>query len=234
MQHGDFLTITTPEGVDVDLALAGIGSRFLATMLDVLILGFVGAIGALLSVAILDGGILVLVLSVGAFVLLFGYDVLFEVRAGGRTPGKRATGLRVVRDTGAPVTFVTSAIRNVLRLIDILPGVYGIAMVAIFVTRHNQRVGDLAAGTLVVRERTAAPPPDPALRAERTYGWDTAGVTAEDLAVVRSFLARRHELDPGARSALAQELADRLRTKVAGAPGQSAEAFLEALIAARD
>ena len=107
-------------------------------------------------------------------------------------------------------------------------------MISIFVTRRNQRLGDLAAGTLVVRERTAAPPPDPDLRAERSYGWDTSGVTGEDLAIVRSFLARRHGLNPGARAALADELAGRLRTKVAGAPDQSAEAFLEALVATRD
>ncbi len=234
MQHGDFLTITTPEGIDVDLQLAGIGSRFLATLLDLLILAVVAVVGLLLASAVLDGGVLALVLSVGAFLLLFGYDVLFEVRAAGRTPGKRAAGLRVVTDSGAPVTFVTSAIRNVLRLIDILPGVYGIAMIAIFVTRHNQRLGDLAAGTLVVRERRATPGPDPSVAAERTYGWDTSGVTAEDLSVVRSFLGRRETLNPGARAALADQLAGRLRTKVAGAPTQSSEAFLEALIASRD
>lgn len=234
MQHGDFLTITTPEGVQVDLALAGIGSRFLATMLDVLILATVALVGAVVAGVLFEGGILVLVLSVGGFLLLFGYDVLFEVRAQGRTPGKRATGLRVVRDTGAPVTFLTSAIRNVLRPIDFLPAVYGIAMITIFVTRHNQRLGDLAAGTLVVRERTAAPAPDPPVAGERAYGWDTSGVTAEDLAVVRAFLARRATLNPGARAGLASELADRLRTKVAGAPDEPPEAFLEALVAARD
>lgn len=220
--------------MDVDLTLAGIGSRFLATMLDLLILAIVAVAGLLLSAAIFDGGVLTLILSIGGFLLLFGYDVLFEVRANGRTPGKRAAGLRVVRDSGAPVTFLTSAIRNVLRVIDILPGVYGIAMISIFATRRNQRLGDLAAGTLVVRERTAAPAADADLAAERTYGWDTSGVTAEDLAVVRSFLNRRATLNPGARAQLAAELAARLQTKVAGAPGQSPEAFLESLLAARD
>lgn len=220
--------------MDVDLQLAGIGSRFLATLLDVLILAVVGIVGLVIAAEVLDGGVLALVLSVGAFLLLFGYDVLFEVRAGGRTPGKRAAGLRVLRETGAPVTFVTSAIRNVLRLVDILPGVYGIAMIAIFVTRHNQRLGDLAAGTIVVREPRATGGSDPAVAGERAYGWDTSSITAEELGLVRSFLHRRETLNPGARAALADELAGRLRTKVAGAPDSPSEAFLETLVAARD
>lgn len=234
MQHGDFLTITTPEGVEVDLALAGIGSRFLATLLDLLIIAAVGLGGGLLIGVLLDGGVAVLFASVGAFLLLFGFDVLFEVRFGGRTPGKHAAGLRVVRDTGAPITFVPSAIRNVLRIMDFLPGLYGIAIIAIFVSRHNQRLGDLAAGTLVIRERRPAPPPEAPVTAERTYGWDTSAVSAEDLAVVRAFLARRTSLDSGARAQLAADLATRLRAKVAGAPQSGSEAFLEALVAARD
>ena len=79
--------------------------------------------------------------------------MLFEVLGGGRTPGKRWTGLRVVRSGGRRSRFTRSAMRNILRLIDILPGFYGVGMAVIFVTPHNQRLGDLAAGTLVVRDR---------------------------------------------------------------------------------
>jgi uncharacterized RDD family membrane protein YckC len=234
VQYGDRLTITTPEGVAVDLVLANVGSRFLAALLDVLIQAAIGLVGTLIAVALLDGGPLSLVLSLGAFVLIFGYDVAFEVRNHGRTPGKRAAGLRVVRDTGAPVTFLTSAIRNVLRLIDILPMFYGVAMISIFFSRRHQRIGDIAAGTLVVRDER---PVDvvsalPAV-SDRVYGWDTSQVTADDMAVVRQFLERRPSLTPGARAQLASDLAARLRPKVAGAPAQRDEAFLEALVAAR-
>jgi uncharacterized RDD family membrane protein YckC len=234
MEYGDRLTITTPEGVAVDLELANIGSRFLAALLDVLIQGGIGLVAVLIAVAALDGGALALVLSIGAFLLLFGYDVAFEVRNHGRTPGKRAAGLRVVRDTGAPVTFVTSAIRNVLRLIDILPAFYGVAMIAIFFTRRHQRLGDIAAGTLVVRELPTPAAVSPSAPPARVYGWDTSAVTAEDVAVVRQFLDRRATLGPGPRAQLATDLAARLRAKVAGAPPQPDEQFLEALAASRD
>jgi uncharacterized RDD family membrane protein YckC len=234
VEYGERLTITTPEGVTVELPLAGIGSRFLATMLDLLIIGAVALVGVLVSSALLDGGILTLVLFVGGFLLIFGYDVAFEVANHGRTPGKKAAGLRVLRESGAPVTFITSAIRNAMRLVDILPGVYGIAMVSIFVTRNNQRLGDLAAGTIVVRERTTAPAAESPLAAPRVYGWDTSAITAEDLAIVRAFLDRRPTLSPGARAQLAGDLATRLRAKVAGAPELEAEPFLETLVASRD
>jgi uncharacterized RDD family membrane protein YckC len=235
MEYEDRLEITTPEGVAVDLTLAGVGSRSMAAMLDLLIQGLIALAGAIVLIALLDGGVLILVASIALFVLIFGYDVCFEVLNRGRTPGKRAAGLRVVRDTGAPVTFITSAIRNVLRIVDILPGFYGVAMLSVFVTRRHQRLGDLAAGTIVVRdrlqERVHVPPAAPPAR---VYGWDTSAVTAEDMAIVRSFLERRATLTPGARGALAEDLARRLRAKVAGAPEQPAEAFLEALVAARE
>jgi uncharacterized RDD family membrane protein YckC len=217
VEYEDRLTLTTPEGVDVELLLANIGSRFLATLLDLLIEGGIGLVGALIAGAAFDGGVLTLVLSVGLFLLLFGYDVLFEVTQRGQTPGKRAVGVRVLRSSGAPVTFVTSAIRNVLRLIDFLPVFYGIAMLCIFFTQRHQRLGDIAAGTIVARERRPEPVAPPPFRPPaRVHGWDTSAVTAEELAIVRQFLDRRTSID------------------VAGAPEQSDEQFLEALAASRD
>ena len=90
--------------------------------------------------------------SIISFAIYFGYDVAFEVLANGRTPGKRWTGLRVLRDDGRPVDLLSSAIRNVVRLVDGLPLSYLPAMVSILVTQRNQRLGDLAASTIVVRE----------------------------------------------------------------------------------
>jgi uncharacterized RDD family membrane protein YckC len=238
MEYEDRVRIATPEGVDVELTLAGIGSRFIAAVCDFtiqaatilaagLVLGVVGNGGD-------ESGWSVAVFTIVFFLVFFGYDVLFEVRSRGRTPGKRWTGLRVVRTGGHPVTFVPSCVRNVMRLIDILPFFYGIGMFSIFVTRQNQRLGDLAAGTLIVRDRpgtfhaAAVPagfaPPRPA------DAWDVSAVSAQDIATVRQFLARRESLAGGSRQELAQELERRLRPRVAGAPEQvEPEEFLERL-----
>ena len=135
--------------------------------------------------------------------------------------------------------FVTSAVRNVLRLVDILPGAYLVGMVAIIVTGRNQRLGDLAAGTLVVRERIVPPPSGgwdpPASTTDRAAleAWDATALTPEEVATVRRFLERRATLVPDARARLAAELAGRLRPKVAAPDDVGDERFLEMAIAAK-
>ena len=196
-----------------------------------LLLGVVGGDGD-------EGGFPVAVFSIVFFLVFFGYDVLFEVRARGRTPGKRWTGLRVVRTGGQPVTFVPSSVRNVMRLVDMLPAppLYAVGMTSIFVTGKNQRLGDLAGGTLVVRERPGgfkAPADEPAA-ARAAEAWDVSAVSAQDIGTVRQFLARRGSLAADPRNELARELERRLRPRVAGAPEHlSPEEFLERLSAAK-
>jgi len=244
VEFEDRLTIATPEGVDLELTLAGVGSRFASALIDYLIQGLlllaltlVFAYGFGLGGSGDAGGFAVAVYGVLAFVLVIGYDVAFEVLASGRTPGKRLNGLRVVRESGAPVTFAASAVRNVLRVIDWLPGTYLVGMVSILVSSRNQRLGDLAAGTLVVRERRALPkePHFPVYhRAVAAPAWDTSAIAPDELAAVRSFLARRDSLTRDARNQVAVELAARLRPKVGGAVGDAtAELFLERLVAAK-
>jgi uncharacterized RDD family membrane protein YckC len=228
----DLITIQTPEGIELRLALAGLGSRFIAGAADLMIQALLTLILALLTGA-LDGsnGFLEAIFFVGLFVIWLLYPIFFEVLAGGRTPGKRWTHLRVVRDDGAPVDLAASAIRNLVRLLDgpllsFLPTLIGIA-----VSAHNQRPGDIAAGTLVIRDRTLAQ----AVRAApETRGvasaWDVSAVTTEELAVVRRFLERRDSLDRSARDQLGFRLSQGLRSKVAGAPADlGAEGFLEEL-----
>src|SRR5439155_7623464 len=215
MEFEDRLTIATPEGVDLELTLAGVGSRFASALIDYLIQGLLLVALTLVFDYGFGGsgdasGFALAVYAVLAFALVIGYDVAFEVLASGRTPGKRLNGLRVVRESGAPVTFAASAVRNVLRLVDWLPGTYLVGMVAILVSSRNQRLGDLAAGTLVVRERRALPkePRFPVYhRAVAAPAWDTSGIAAEELAAVRGFLARRDSLTRDARSQVAAELA---------------------------
>jgi uncharacterized RDD family membrane protein YckC len=242
MEIDDRLTIATPEGVDLSLTLAGVGSRFAAAIIDLLIeIGLIVAVaigaGILGDVASGWGGAMVAVLS---FVIVVGYDVFFEVLQSGRTPGKRMNGLRVVQTGGEPVTFVPSAIRNVLRIVDFLPTMYLTGIVAIFVTRRNQRIGDLVGGTLVVRERFAAAKAQPHVRSTTTIQapagvtLDTSALSVEEVAAVRRYLDRRYEIDTAARSRIATSLLARLRPKIAGVPdGLSGERLLEAIVASR-
>jgi uncharacterized RDD family membrane protein YckC len=236
IDFADRLAIATPEGVEVELTLAGIGSRFIAAGID-----FAIQILVMIALAIVlrpagDTGFAIFTSLV--FALIFFYDVLFEVLARGKTPGKRAAGLRVVGPVGRPITLVRSAVRNILRVIDILPGFYAVGMTVIFVTRRNQRIGDLVAGTHVVRDRHgdrfAAPPPLLWVDAGQAATWDVSAVSAGDVATVRAFLDRRHALHPQARLELAGQLASRLRPRVGGAPpGMGDETFLELLAAAK-
>jgi uncharacterized RDD family membrane protein YckC len=241
MEFEDRLTIATPEGVDLELTLAGVGSRFASALVDFTIqLIIIVALAVILGVGVgIDPGSngwagTAWILAV--FLLFVGYDVAFEVLASGRTPGKRLNGLRVVRESGAPVTFTSSTVRNVLRLIDILPGVYLVGIGSILVSSRNQRLGDHAAGTLVVRERKPLPSEPLPYRARRVEApaWDTSAIGPAEVTAVRSFLARRDALTVAARRQLAEELAARLRPKVGGATGGDApELFLERLAAAK-
>ncbi len=238
MELEDLLTITTPEGVDVQLALAGVGSRFSAALVDLIIQGLlVVGLTVLFSGLGILGGWGAFAYFITLFVVVFGYDILFEVLSSGRTPGKRLNGLRVVRVGGFPVGFLASSIRNTLRLIDFLPTVYLVGCVAILATERNQRLGDLAAGTLVVRERKATsqmPAPRPGDGRAVHPTWDVGTITPAELQTVRQFLDRRWSIDAKARRQLAHTLAERLRPKVGGAPASLlGEDFLEEIVAAK-
>jgi uncharacterized RDD family membrane protein YckC len=236
VEYEDRRTIATPEGVELDLPLAGLGSRFTGFLLDTILQGLIVAAFTLLALVAFSDLAGEIVVVVGFSLAALGYDVAFEVLAGGRTPGKRAAGTRVVRDGGRPVGLRASLVRNVIRLVEGFPLLYLPAIVAILATRANQRLGDLAAGTLVVREPRGMPPPgrperiDPAEYAS----WDVAAIGERELGAVRAFLGRREQLDDGARRALAAQLAAVLRPRVAGVPaGLADERFLERLAAAK-
>lgn len=235
--------MVTPEGVRVEMVLAGLGSRFGAALVDGAI-----QIGLLIALSLLDallsnqfgsttGNAFGAVLLIVIFLVLFGYHVAFETLRGGRSPGKSVSGLQVVRAGGGSVTLWPSMVRNILRLVDFLPSAYLIGILAILASGRNQRVGDLAAGTVVIKSRRPrkgrpawnrnVPGPRPAGGA-----WEASAVTPEEVAAVRTFLLRRRELDAEARARLGWELAERLRPKVTGAdPEMHPEVFLEALVA---
>ena len=237
MQLDDRVTLATPEGVALELILAGLGSRFLARLLDTVIqgglifaLGF--GVGGFNAPGWLDAIAFILV-----FLTIFAYDIAFETLNHGRTIGKLAAGIRVVGQSGEPVRFLASAVRNIARVLDFLPFFYLVGTISIIATARDQRVGDLAAGTLVMRDRfpglarAAAPI---TVTADAVATWDVSAVGAGELQAVRQFLDRRLDLTWPARNYFAADLAHRLAPKVAGIPPYShPEYVLEGIVVAK-
>jgi uncharacterized RDD family membrane protein YckC len=236
----DRIAISTPEGIELDVQLAGLASRFIAGIADLIIQVLLVVVLVLVTGAISGGGPAdTAAFVIGAFLVWFIYPIAFEVLARGQTPGKRFTHLRVVREDGSAVDLAAAAIRNFMRLIDGLTLLYIPTIVSIIATKRNQRPGDLAAGTLVVREEPS-PPVRPPVRPtvpnliDSWESWDMTAVTDADIATVRRFLGRREALDGSARADLARRLAEGLSAKVAGAPHDgSAERFLETVVEAK-
>lgn len=237
--YHDRLWITTPEGIEFEIELAGVGSRFIATVVDLVLKALLILLSALALVG--AGGWGRAVMIAFSFAVYFGYDIAFERLGRGQTPGKRVMGLRVLRLSGAPVDLPATALRNIFRVIDGLPLLYLPAIFSVILTGRNQRIGDLAAGTVVARdarsrENKRSQQPGPAPYATRgaaaptlEAGWDVSAIGPEEIATVRSFLERRHALDLAARLHLAQQLADALSPRVGGAPDLPPEPFLEQL-----
>ena len=217
------LEIETPEHVVLDLEVAGIGSRALAAVLDTLIL-MGGSIGLVVLLSILAGyGITfgswgVALMALGWFVAWIGYFILFEGFRRGQTPGKRFVGVRVVMDTGYPVTFGAAVARNLLRAADFLPPPYLIgALLAAFHPR-GKRLGDLVAGTIVARDRPAAAPPSRIPAATTSPPPSIPELTESEFALLSRFAVRQRDLAPEPRARLAASLAGRLASHPAS-PG---------------
>jgi uncharacterized RDD family membrane protein YckC len=236
VQLDDRVTLVTPEGVALELILAGLGSRFLARLLDtviqgVLIFALLATVGALQAPGWLEAIAIVL-----SFLILFAYDIAFETLNHGRTIGKQAAGIRVVGQNGEPVRFLASAVRNIARVIDFL-FVYLVGTISILATERNQRLGDLAAGTIVTRDRfpgLGRPPAPITVSPAAVATWDVSAVGPGEIQAVRQFLDRRLDLTWAARNYFAVDLARRLAPKVAGIPPNShAEYVLEGIVVAK-
>jgi uncharacterized RDD family membrane protein YckC len=150
------LVVSTPERVSFDYQVAGLGTRGIAQILDLLIVA-----GLLIAVAFFafaagaasqNGTVANLVLAFGFFIVIFGYFWISEALFSGQTLGKRAFRLRAVGDRGEPLTWVQAGIRNVVRIVDFLPYGYGVGVVVLFANGRGKRLGDLAAGTVVVKD----------------------------------------------------------------------------------
>jgi uncharacterized RDD family membrane protein YckC len=253
MKWTDELRMETPEQIDVDMELAGLGSRFLAMVVDVAIKAF-AALLLILIVTIIaavdptkfvrEQSYTVLAFVVAALgTLWMAYGVFFEVRWNGQTPGKSVARIRAMKTSGAALDFTAAGIRNLLTVVYAIPVFYVIDAILILVTARSQRLGDLAAGTVVIRERAVdlGRDPEDALLALASpdYAFTPAQLeplTADDRTVLREYLRRHAGMTGSGRSQLARKLAHRFATKT-GCPegdyladGREAVTFLASLL----
>lgn len=244
-------TLHTPESVELEFTLAGIGNRAYALLIDYILLGLiliVFLVGALIFNAVLVETITKLVGSKGlqlwliaiqgliGFFIYVGYFVFFETVWSGQTPGKRYVKIRVIRDDGRPVRLQQSTLRALLRPFDDL---FFIGVFLIVFNQQEKRLGDLVGGTLVIQEQQ--PMKSAALKVSTSaqslanillIDADISRLLPEDFAVIREYLQRREAMIPNARNELSKQLAtqvkqiiglEKLPTKV------DANVFLEAV-----
>lgn len=254
----DTLIIETPERVPLHFALASIGNRFIACAIDhamqllaiiLIMIGFtlladVSQIGGMISSA---PKWVYAVMILVVFLIVSGYFAFFEWLWSGQTPGKRWLKLRVIREDGRPVTFWEAAVRNLMRSVDLMPApFYSIGLISVFVSSIDQRVGDMVAGTVVVREREAEAPAfaqvfsasvsDPALRrsfkpVDFTASLDS--LTESEIEVVEAFLRRRWDLSEVPRQWMAWRVTLPIMYKIRPAYDAATftyEGFLEELL----
>lgn len=223
----DKLTLETPEQLEINYTIARLGSRFIAALWDsffivcleillvfgtFLIVNQLGGFESSLGNWIIGGMVFMI------FAILWGYYVIFELLWNGQSPGKRLAGIRTVRQNGAPIGLSESAIRNVVRIIDFFPFAYGFGVICMFVDLQSRRLGDFAAGTLVVHDKVPV--------SLETLGKQVTTDTRllepaipnlnrldeTEVEAVRRFLQRRDTLQNDIQ--LAAQLAKRVRTKL--------------------
>ncbi len=264
-------TIDTPEQVGLEYSVAGVGSRFVAALLDSLILSafffaelmVMVMIGAASSVSHAAGGwsdtagkwFVAFVVFVN-FAIVWGYFALFEAYWHGQTPGKRSMKLRVIKDSGRQITLFEAMARNLLRVVDYLPSLYLVGVITMLCNKQNQRLGDLAAGTIVVHERLDEPSllyqtsttlVAPVGFSEQPLGQETvlpwgqpvramfpadavAKLNAQDLVVIETFFSRMLDLPLQTRAAVAYQMVTQMTAKMGvGVPEGNPERALESM-----
>jgi uncharacterized RDD family membrane protein YckC len=228
--------VATGESVAFTYELAGLGSRFFAVFIDmtiqiavvvaaVLLLAWIasnaqpGAAVDRTPVGKVAQAVVIALISLAGFLLFFGYFIFFEWRFAGRTPGKRLLGIRVVRDGGFPLDFTSAVVRNVVRILELGLGFYAVSAFSTLLSPLNRRLGDMAAGTIVVRdnrfERTRVAPGRYEPRERDDAVVDALSEPERDL--IRRYADRRASLNSDSRAALAAQIAATVRPKLAAA-----------------
>jgi uncharacterized RDD family membrane protein YckC len=248
-EDGPVSDVVTGEAVALDLRIAQLPSRLTAAVLDLLVMG--AAYTSLLVLAFevglgdADPALLFGVVFALLVLVFLGYPVVMETLTRGRSLGKLALGLRVVRDDGGPITFRHALVRGLVGLTLERPGIFlaslgpAVGMLVSLLSARGKRIGDMAAGTVVLQERVP-PRPDwmPVMPPPLAWWAPTLDLAGFDDALalsVRQFLGRAGELMPAAREALAADLVDevRARTTPAPPPGTPGWAYLTAVLAER-
>jgi uncharacterized RDD family membrane protein YckC len=202
------LEVATPERVAVELPIAGVGFRAMAYLIDVgLLFGTAIIAYFIFTLAVPDplelvqsfSTVLRIGLVLAAFSALWAYWTVLEIAWQGQTVGKRVMRIRVVRRDGSPVTPFESAVRNLLRFVDFLPTCYPVGLVCMLVDPLNRRLGDLAAGTVLVREQT--------FDLRKYAAAQTSSLSAREVELVTSFMSRVDSLEPDARLRLGRSIA---------------------------
>jgi uncharacterized membrane protein SpoIIM required for sporulation/uncharacterized RDD family membrane protein YckC len=230
------VSVETPEHVVLEFELAGFGSRLAAAAFDfllqiglILVVFFTSALIAPRIFSTGSVGWITAMLGVIAFVVIWGYGTLFEGLTAGRTPGKRRLGIRVVTDTGHLVTLGVAAVRNLLRIVDAQPlGSHLIGLLMLFFQRHSRRLGDLVAGTMVVRdERDAVLTLPSTAPSETVQAIDLGAPVLSDpqYQLLERLVGRIDTLDPAARKRIAAEFTQRIAEQAPN-DGAEPEAFL--------
>jgi uncharacterized RDD family membrane protein YckC len=241
LEDYEVLVIETPENLELRLPLAGFGPRFLAQLLDQLAIGLIVTVIIAIGMSIVFGysmgsdpestGLQVVLLMVLAlFIATLGYYLFFEYFWNGQTPGKRLLGIRVICRGGMPLTFREVLIRNLLRLVDLLPTYGFVGLICFFSTRNQQRLGDLAADTVVVREFSSRIP----------YSWEAttgaadftgrAMLTPRASYVIQSYLSRRGEIDMAQRIELSEGIINSLGHDAAALSLSERENYLASIM----
>lgn len=244
----ELYTVETPEQIDLAYDVAGVGSRALAAFIDHLLVAIVIIVAVVLlalfgaDLGVTSGLLIVTLIVFGTLFLLCGYYVLFETLWNGQTPGKRALGIRMVHVGGRPINVGASIIRNLLRVIDFLPGAYGLGFMVMFFDKRARRLGDMAAGVMAVRQRHAltldslvqqplAPPQSAVAPADQITIPNLHALQRRDVDLIDAFVRRRAALDPQARARVAQQLLGPVQARL-GYPVQAdPESFLVQLAA---
>ncbi len=240
------LSVETPEQIDINYQVAGIGSRFYAALLDTLLLALIIVVGTYVNMSFILklGGVfgrwLGAVGGIIIFSLFWGYYMVFEITTNGQSPGKRALGLRVIKEGGYPISFADSAIRNLVRVVDFLPICYGVGLLAMLVNKNWQRLGDLAAGTLVVKTsrselklnnasmNAATLPINISLQENLYTNWiQPELVTDAEIDMIREYLGRRANLSSTRRFELARTIGVPIAKKMGGEGTIRYDKFLE-------
>jgi len=246
----DVATVETPEQIELALPLAGVGSRALAFILDFLIqlipiiiaLTIVMASSSIEPISKTEKGEVVqdvrpsvmaaAVFSLIVFVTNFLYFTFFDLVSRGQSPGKRALKLRVVRDGGLAIDARSSLIRNLVRTVDMLPGFYVLGLLSIFLSREHKRIGDLAAGTLVIRDRPEAVgdlSEIVSIRPRSASAGPGSTLSGPDRALLHDYLERRDKLPEEARYRVARQIADKLGARYGIDPQLAPDAIIDQL-----